>query len=294
MNWNLHALADDARMRKLNAVLPGLATAVVVVLAAWTAAGLTWQVVEAITTEPALPAAETVDDSAGAGEDRVDIQRIADLHLFGQAAAEDQPVAVDAIDAPETRLNLQLQGILAADGEGEGLAIIRSGKKESVYGPGDSIAGGARVHSVLADRVLLRRGGQLETLRLPKLGADVEGIEISDQPAPPGPVGSSAELDQLRNQLRENPAMLSEMVRFQPVMRDGSMVGYQIFPRKDRAAFSKVGLRPGDLVTAINGTPLSDPAQAMGMMNSLQQSSSITLTIERGGETISVSLNASQ
>lgn len=292
MNWNLQAVADDARMRKLNATLPPVVTAILVTVAAWVAAGLTWQVIETMTTDPSLPAAASLEGNAGNGTQRVDVQQIAGLHLFGEADVTGQQAAVESIDAPETRLNLQLQGILAISNDGGGLAIIRSGSSEKVYAPGDSVAGGARVHSILANRVILRRNGQLETLRLPRLGADIDGIEISE--APPPPDGRSDELDELRQRVRENPAALTEIVRYSPVMRDGSLYGYRVYPNRDRTAFANSGLRPGDVVTAINGVPMNDPAKAINMMNSLQASDSITLSIERGDKSMSISLNATQ
>lgn len=279
-------------MRKLNSLLPRVATAALVIAASWYAAGLVWKVIETTTTQPGLPAAESIDGASNASSERVNVQRIADMHLFGEADATEQAVAAESIDAPETRLNLQLQGILAADGDGKGLAIIRSGSQEKVYAPGDSVSGGARVHSVLADRVILRRGGQLETLRLPKLGADIDGIEISDAPA--RPTEPSSDFSGLRQEISEDPSKLAELVRYSPVMRDGSLYGYRLYPGRDRDAFTQAGLRPGDVVTSINGSPLNDPAQAIGLMNSLQDADSITLTVERGGETMSVSLNASQ
>ena len=290
MNWNLQAVADDARMRKLNATLPPIMTAILVGIAAWVAAALVWQVVETVTTRPSLPSAAAIESTSGNEEPRIDVQRIAELHLFGKADAVGQQAAVESIDAPETRLNLQLQGILAADGDGQGLAIIRSGKNEKVYAPGDSVAGGARVHSILADRVILRRSGQLETLRLPRLGADIDGIEMSDVPTPP--TESSEQLVELRQQISQNPSALTEIVRYSPVMRDGELYGYRVYPNRDRTAFADAGLRPGDVVTAINGVPMNDPAKAINMMNSLQASDSISLSIERGGKSMSVSLNA--
>lgn len=291
MDWNLQALVEDPRWRKLNSVLPGLATAVLVAGTGWVAAGITWQATETVITEPALPPAEsTGQDRSDTDGEQVDVEHIANLHLFGKADAVEQ-VKSEAIDAPETRLNLQLQGILATDGEGPGLAIIRSGQSEKVYAVGDAVSGGASVHSIFADRVILRRSGQLETLRLPRLGADIKGIDVSE--AVPTPTAGN-DLAELRDRVQRDPAALAEMVRYSPVMRDGRIHGYRLYPGRDRTAFSNTGLRPGDVVTAINGTSLNDPAEAISLMNSLKATDTINLTIERGGETMSVSLNSTQ
>lgn len=291
MDWNLQALADDARWRKLLAWLPSLVTAIAVAWGAWLASGLTWQVVETVTTVPVLPPA-TSRSNAGANDDAgVDVDQLANWHLFGTAEVAEQ-AAVETIDAPETRLNLQLQGILASSEEGPSLAIIRSGQQEKVYAKGDTVAGGASLHAVLADRVILRRSGQLETLRLPRLGADIEGIEVSDVPEPAGT--SRRGLSGLRDQVRNDPSALAEMLRYSPVMQDGQLHGYRLYPGRDRAAFSEAGLRPGDIVTAINGTSLSNPADAIKLMSTLTEADTISLTIERGGEEMTVGVNMTQ
>ena len=54
-----------------------------------------------------------------------------------------------------------------------------------------------------------------------------------------------------------------------------------------------MGLRPGDLVTAVNGIQLNDTQTALQMLNDLSRAPNVTLTIERGGQvqTVNVSLN---
>ena len=49
--------------------------------------------------------------------------------------------------------------------------------------------------------------------------------------------------------------------------------------------FTKLGLMPGDLVTAINGTPLDDPARGMEILQSMNSATDVTVTVERNGQT---------
>ena len=75
-----------------------------------------------------------------------------------------------AIDAPETQLNLQLRGTIAAGDETMAHAIIADGNgKDKVYFINDAVPGGAVLHEVYTDRVILNRAGILETLRLPRV-----------------------------------------------------------------------------------------------------------------------------
>jgi S1-C subfamily serine protease len=55
-----------------------------------------------------------------------------------------------------------------------------------------------------------------------------------------------------------------------------------------------LGLRPGDLVTAINGTPLDDPQRSQEVLNTIQTSDRATVTIERGGQKEDITLNIAQ
>jgi C-terminal processing protease CtpA/Prc len=55
--------------------------------------------------------------------------------------------------------------------------------------------------------------------------------------------------------------------------------------------FSELGLKPGDLVTAINGQPLDDVQRSESVMNTIQTAASVTVTIERGGNRQDISLN---
>jgi general secretion pathway protein C len=289
MRWNLRFPADNGNLHRLNAKAPALVLMALTAWAAWQAADLTWRIVETAVSEPTLPVAEQV--SSNNGSQRVDIDRVANWHLFGVATDDADQANIETIDAPETRLNLQLQGILAAEDDAPSLAIIRSGQTEKIYARGDTVSGGARVHAILADRVILRRSGQLETLRLPRLGDKLEGIEIAE--SAPAEEVDTAPLE-IGEPLPRDPESLAELIRYRPILRDGSIYGFQVQPGRDRAAFVKAGLRPGDIVTAINGTALNDPAEAAQLMSNLQETDNITLTLERDGNLISVNLNMTQ
>ena len=70
--------------------------------------------------------------------------------------------------------------------------------------------------------------------------------------------------------------------------------GFRAYPGRNRAIFSKLGLKPGDLVTAINGTMLDDPQHSQEVFNTIQTSDHVTVTIERGGQKQDITLNIAQ
>jgi general secretion pathway protein C len=138
------------------------------------------------------------------------------------------------------------------------------------------LPGGAVLHSVLADRVVLRRGAAFETLRLPR---ETEGGGPAETPVPRAL--SSTEV----REAQQTPGRLLDLIR--PVVatdqQTGRQLGYRIYPGRDPDRFSKLGLTPGDLVTGVNGQSLDDPARSMELLRGLSASDPITLMIERDG-----------
>jgi general secretion pathway protein C len=91
-----------------------------------------------------------------------------------------------------------------------------------------------------------------------------------------------------------NPAAFSEIVRPQPVFANGVQRGYRVYPGRNRQQFAKLGLRPGDLVTSINGTPLDDPARGIEIFKTMGASDRVTVTVERNGQPQELTLNMAQ
>jgi hypothetical protein len=72
--------------------------------------------------------------------------------------------------------------------------------------------------------------------------------------------------------------------------------GFRIYPGRDASAFAKTGLRGGDLVIAVNGTPLAglDPKAGQQILDTMKGSSQTTLTVELNGQTRDVTIDMSQ
>ncbi len=222
-----------------------------------------------------------------------DYESIAKAHLFGESSAELNPAPVETVDAPDTRMNLQLRGTVATDDASKAHAIIADGTgNEDVFFINDPIPGGAVLHRVLYDRVILNRGGILETLRLPQqsLGG------TAARPGTGSATGRAARAlpASVQNLIGQNAARFSDIVRPQPYMPNGQLQGYRVYPGRDRRAFASLGLRPGDLVTEINGMALNNPAQGMEAFSTLSDATQVTLTIERNGQPVALSIDVSQ
>jgi general secretion pathway protein C len=110
--------------------------------------------------------------------------------------------------------------------------------------------------------------------------------------APP-PVGAQQPslADNIRQFVAQDPQGVSEILRPQPVFAGGQQRGYRVYPGRNRASFAKLGLMPGDLVTAVNGTPLDDPNRGLETLRGVGAGSPVVLTIERNGQSQQVTVD---
>ena len=222
----------------------------------------------------------------------VDVQGVVSAHLFGIAAAE--PGAQDPANAPQSTANLVLAGTIATQDPKHGVAIISDGGPSKVYSVGDRI-GGATLHSVYLDHVILDRGGQLETLLLPRLlGPGMRGPSVARRAG--GDPRTVAAVENIRRMVQQDPGILDQVMRVVPSYDSaaGKLRGFRAYPGRNRQIFNKLGLKAGDLVTAINGTPLDDPQHGQEIFNTIQTSDHATVTIERGGQKQDITLNIAQ
>ena len=219
----------------------------------------------------------------------IDVASIVNAHLFGQAATPS--ASGDAANAPSTTMALVLAGVLAADDPREGYAILGDNAASAkVVAVGEEISGGAKLHSVYADRAVIDRAGVLESVYLPQ-GTGVGG-------APPPPIAAAPDqtplLDRMRSLVNEQPGVLSQVIRPQPVFASGKLKGFRVYPGLNRQAFSRLGLRAGDLVTAINGTPLDDLGRGEEIFGTLGSATDARVTVTRNGRSQDLSLNLAQ
>jgi general secretion pathway protein C len=82
----------------------------------------------------------------------------------------------------------------------------------------------------------------------------------------------------------QNVSQLSDIIRPTPYFVDGQQQGYRVYPGRNRAQFTALGLRPGDLIKDIDGQALSDPSQAMQIFQTLGSADQVSVTVERDGQ----------
>jgi general secretion pathway protein C len=226
------------------------------------------------------PTPATMTAVANSNRPPLDLVSLMNAHLFGQAAN-----TLDSRNAPTTSAALVLAGTIAGEDPQRGFALIgESAAAARVYATGAALPGGVKLHEVYRDRVIIDRGGALESLLLPR-----QALSLG---APPPPQAANTALNSLQQTLARNPDAFSDVVRVQVVtVGAGKARGVRVFPGSNSAAFSRLGLRPGDLVTSINGTPLDDPSRAEEIFSTMQSMPEARVGVVRNGRPTEISVN---
>lgn len=288
---------------QLNQIIDGLqgpraelaARLTALALAVWVLyriATLVWAVIPApeLAPAPAPGGAAT----APAGKPRLDIAQVVGWHLFGAATQTETGAGGPVpIDAPETRLNLLLRGVLSSDDPKEARAIIAEPNgTENYFHVGSALPGGAELKEIHADRIILLRAGRHETLRLPRETMEGAVNAPAASPAPGAGSDAGAVLGDYREQAAENPQVLLDLARAVPTpLPGGGFAGFRLFPGNKPALFAQLGLQPGDLVKEVNGLVLDNPMRGAEAMQQLRESRQLSMRIERGGQEINLAVD---
>ena len=216
----------------------------------------------------------------------------------------------------ETRLDLELKGIIVANNTKLSLAIIANKQRqEMAYAVNDRLASGAVLQAIYQDHVLLSIHGRTETLSLPKTSLNLfppkstrspDSSSQTDDVAPAFSPNLSlgetrvtdpkvlTQMSKYHKTLIRNPLELINVVQAQPVLDNGQMKGFKIYPGRDKKLFQGTGLQAGDVVTSVNGIALNNMAQGMQIIEQLKDAQDLQLTIDRKGETQSFLFNLEQ
>lgn len=318
----LQSMSQPENTRRIRQVL-------MILFALWAVlalARLVWALVPV--NEAALDAAPKAinpitSNSVSSGSNAADITRMRGWHLFGKAGAQNKPVVVaepvqetdntrEGIEdgARETSLKVKLRGIVASSEDGLGHAIMEYQSKQAIYAVEDKLPmGGGKVFlaKVMPRQVVLDNRGTYELLKLfddaplakstrkpgkratkPKAAASKEALEQR------GGAEAAAVAKGLRESLYKNPQSLAKLVRVGAVRKDGALLGYRVTPGQQSEQFAALGFKSGDMVTAVNGIKLDNPANTMVLYNAMRAAQEVVFELERDGQpvNISVDLNA--
>lgn len=246
---------------------------------AWRMAGLLWL----IAGQDQAALAKPTPVSSAAAPVNVDSSRLASFTIFKAPIVES--VSQNA-NAPDTSLQLKLDGVFASSSQSQSSAIISEQGQGigKLYRVGQQVVGGAVLSAVYVDRVLLQRNGQEEVLRFIKsnlLGGDTP-------PVVSNPVASQA--DKARNLLSnaiqrldsDASSYLNEMGLI------ASQQGYEITDNTPSHIRRNLGLKAGDRVVRLNGQTLGNVQLDKNLLQQIQQTGRARIEIQRGGQHLTI------
>jgi general secretion pathway protein C len=235
---------------------------------------------------------------------RLNLADIKRLNLFGDFNAD--PIEEKEVtNAPITRLNLTLTGVVASSVKDQGAAIIENRNQQQTYGIGEKIEGtSVSLKEVYADRVIIKNGSSNETLMLDGVDYNKNTNQLSQlplanlQPIDQGPEELRQTLSNeailAGRELQDQPASFIDYIAVSPHRPDGELLGYRVSPGKKPTLFKAAGLKSGDVITDINGLDLTDMQEALEAMNMLKELQSLQMSVQREDELITIYLDLPQ
>ena len=245
-------------------------------------AALTWNVLG--TGEPLVGSTHFSEVSAEQGSRQsVDSSILLTQSLFGKTdTSRPTQQLMKNVEAPKTKLQLQLKGVFTSERESESSAIVaQRGQKGEYFKIGDKLPGNAELVAVYSDRVLLKRNGRLETLSFEDANQSSNGIAKVKPSVNRTQVSSPRQfVDVAEKRLAENPSTALASVGLKPV-QEGSASGYVYDGNNPMLA--GMNLKPGDVVRSVNGNPLGDINKDKALLKQLYQEGSLEVEVERDG-----------
>lgn len=172
---------------------------------------------------------------------------------------------------------------------------------QALYQLGDLIPYAGVLVGVEKSQVVINHDGHIVTLKIPEEPLTSEVLAPALVPIRPArrQVARRPELDRYIRRTGPNDfvvyrkAVESDLQNLRPLLtqiralpnfENGKTDGYTLSEIQPDSLFDEMGLREGDIVSAVNGQELSDPTQALLMLNSLRDQSSISVTVRRSGQ----------
>lgn len=243
-------------------------------------------------------------------QDKVDTSAIAMWNLFGkQGQKVEQKAAPQDVNAPKTRLSLELQGVFIAPVEERSTAMIAESRKDSkLYHIGDKVPGNVSLAAVHSDRVLLNRNGKLEALyftensqgglsksssRSSRSRADrsskssrrtsrAKPNRLTGVPSGITSQARTAMASQMVSTLKEQVGQNPEAVLEQFGLQSNSGRGYRVSANAN-PMLAAVGAKSGDIIIAVNGRQLGDISQDINLIEDIMNEGTVRATLERNG-----------
>ena len=277
-------------LRKVGSVQFGTWVAIILllILTADALARLSWRVFGP-PIDYALGVSSVSIEGATVAPRHFDIEQIRNAQLFG-SGGKVLAVSSQHVNAPATKLDLVLRGIMFAENPADSRAILSTNKgPHRAYGLDAQVPGGPTLEAMYADRVLLRRAGALETLFLSERRSSLQTGTPRFSVDNRNNLAIQRTLTQLRREALLDPAGLQRKLRIQPVGTGADFKGFRVLPGPAGATLlNQLGLQAGDTITRVNDLFLDQPLDGMKAMQDVVDASEVTISVLRRGNLVSI------
>ncbi len=276
--------------------------AVCISLCAWMLAQLSWATVAYMTpldNAPTLDHALSTSDNRGNASTSNTLTQLKSAQLFGTASETNikTPVKTPTVPLKVTTLNLRLNGILTS-GTGAKVAIISYQGKQRAYAVGEQIqiqSAKLPILDILHDHIIISRNGIDEIVKLSKRQPLSRGLTRSAQErsalrADLNHAAYRQLIGNAKQTLQNRPLSLTKYFSVQPVNQHGSLQGYKLNAGSDGRLFQQLRLQENDLLTAVNGQPVTQlTLQSFSAL--LKQNAELELTLLRDSQPLSFTVS---
>ena len=243
------------------------------------------------------PGASHSGMSAKSGGMALAAATVARAHLFGSA-----PIEAAAGSRVATRAPLVLTGIIATGDPKDGFAILGSNAATArVFHTGSEAAPGVMLAEVYPQWVVVLRGDERVTLRLPRASGGDQAINVRFERAaarPPEEVADGSDdgvplpsPSDFKPPPMSAASTLTRAFSLRPVSIGGER-GVRIMGTGiNSTTLSALGLAPGDVIMQINGVAIGN--RNTPDLGKALSTGGVTLVVNRDGDETSVTIDAS-
>lgn len=279
-------------------------------------AGFVWAVLQHLDPLPVQPESAPKPDAT-----RVLWVDQLDRYWQPLVAVEPESELIQPIEV--SRLRVAIQGVFLSSIPGRSVVLLKYRNQDLTLSEGDELEEGVKLQEIRRDALIFNRQGQLEkvALELREEGLQQAAPHLLDQKAatemparsstrPASREHPAVEASQeiahqervgtrpledtfgpdFRESLVSDPLQLMRHITLSPHNEGGRLQGFRIRPGSDPELFNRLGLKAGDLVTAVDGTPVSDTSAMMQLHGQLATARSLDVEILRAGERLLFSL----
>lgn len=160
------------------------------------------------------------------------------------------------------------------------IGVVR--ESPQTYQAGALLENGARLTEIHEDYVLLERDSHTARLYL------TNSRPIAPTDTAMVTVGGNARAEPAAITSREQ---LTDYIRPSPVFDGESVIGFRVYAGSRSGPFYQMGLKPGDVITTIDGTPVEDLASSWERLRVLADGAVLAVSVKRNGEVLQVTLD---